>query len=176
MLFMSQFKISKRKMVDLYERRTSQSYDEMGLYIGPFCLIGYPPEIKDLKNVNCGVRIMEGTKIMGSVTIDGGSVGKTYIGANCYIMKQVHIGHDAYLFENVTISPGARIGGHAIIGRNVTIGMNAVIHQRVEIPEGCMIGMGAIITKNCKLEPYRKYVGVGRDIGENTVAKQKYCV
>ena len=41
------------------------------------------------------------------------------------------------------------------------------MHQRVKIPEGCMIGMGAIITKSAKLLPYRKYVGVGRDIGDN---------
>jgi UDP-N-acetylglucosamine acyltransferase len=173
---MSQFKISKRKMVAFIDFKSVNPIFHKGIYVGPYCLIGFPPEIRGFKDKNLGVKIMEGVNIMGSVTIDGGSVGKTYIGANCYIMKQVHIGHDAYLCENVTISPGARIGGHAIIGRNVTIGMNAVIHQRVEIPEGCMIGMGAIITKNCKLEPYRKYVGVGRDIGENTVAKEKYCV
>jgi UDP-N-acetylglucosamine acyltransferase len=138
------------------------------VFIGPFCLIGLQPEIKDAYTVNEGVEIGDETIIHGSTTIDGGSINATKIGERCYIMKQVHIGHDAIIEDDVTISPGAKIGGHAHIGKHCNIGMNAVIHQHVKIPEGCMIGAGAFIGKHKVLKPYGVYINAGEYLRENT--------
>lgn len=156
-------------MVRLFQDVTN----EIGYVIGPFCSIGLHPEIRGFNNPNQFVHIYPGTTITGHVTIDGGSVRPTYIGHNVMLMKHVHIGHDAIIHDDCTLSPGCRIGGHAVIGKGCTIGMNAVIHQRVEIPEGCMIGMGAIIPKGKVLKPYTKYVGVAKDIGPNIKALEK---
>ena len=83
-------------------------------------------------------------------------------------MKHSHVGHDAIIGENVTISCGAKIGGHSVIGKHCNIGLGAVIHQKVTIPEGCMIGANAFIGKKTELNPHRKYAGVpAKDIGEN---------
>jgi UDP-N-acetylglucosamine acyltransferase len=138
------------------------------VYIGPYCIIGFPAEKKSMHNIG-KVLICDNAMIHGSVTIDSGSDSITIIGQGSYIMKQVHIGHDVVINPEVTISPGARVGGHCRIGTMCNIGMNAVIHQYVSIPTGCMIGMGAKMIKG-EYKRYRKYVEVGRDIGENTHA------
>ena len=83
-------------------------------------------------------------------------------------MKHSHIGHDAQLGDNVTLSCGAKVGGHSEIGDNTNIGLNAVIHQKVKVPSGCMIGASAFVGKKSELNPNRKYAGVPvKDIGSN---------
>jgi UDP-N-acetylglucosamine acyltransferase len=141
---------------------------ENNVYIGPFCLIGYPAEWKGKEHNDCGVIIKSGTRITGHATIDSGVKSPTYIGHDCYIMKHCHIGHDAHLEENVTMAPGSVVGGHCIIGVFTNIGINASIHQRVNVGYGNMIGMGAVITKKTPFDHQKKYVGIpARIIGDN---------
>lgn len=143
-------------------------YIEDDVYIGPYCVIGFPAEWKGKEEINAGVVIRRGTKITGMVTIDSGVESPTYIGKDCYLMKHSHIGHDAQLGNNVTISCGVKIGGHSIIGDGCNLGLNSVIHQKLIVPEGCMIGACAFVGKKSVLEPFRKYVGVPvKDIGSN---------
>jgi len=138
------------------------------VYIGPYCIIGSNPEWKGREQDNKGVIIQSGTTITGMVTIDGGAITPTEIGANCYIMKHVHIGHDAVIKDNVTISCGAKIGGHTTVDKNCNIGLNAVVHQKCYIPEGCMIGASAFVGKTSILKPFHKYAGVPvRELGPN---------
>jgi len=142
-----------------------------GVTIGPYCVIGFPPEHRQhFHTPGKGVVIEEGAVITGMVTIDAGTEHPTYIGANCFIMKHAHIGHDAILAEGVTVSPGAKIGGHCLIHFECNIGMNACIHQRCEVDVRCMIGMGAVVTKKTIMESCKKYAGVpARIIGENKI-------
>lgn len=141
---------------------------EDDVYIGPYCVIGMPPEWKGKENESKGVLIKKGTRITGMVTIDAGAEKQTTIGENCYLMKHSHVGHDAQLENSVTLSCGAKIGGHAIIGERTNIGLNAVIHQRVIIPEGCMIGASAFVGKKSVLKPFYKYAGVPvKELGPN---------
>jgi len=141
---------------------------EDNVYIGPYCIIGYPPEWKGKEDQNKGVLIKSGTRITGMVTIDTGADKQTVVGANCYIMKHAHVGHDAQIGDNVILSCGAKIGGHTIIGNNTNIGLNAVIHQKVIIPEGCMIGASAFVGKKSVLKPFYKYAGVPvKELGSN---------
>lgn len=142
------------------------------VYIGPYCIIGFPPEWKGKEDKeNFGVSIGNNTVITGLVTIDAGAERITYIGSDCYLMKHSHIGHDAYIGNGVTLSCGCKVGGHAMVYANVTIGLNAVIHQRVTIAEGCMIGACAFIGKTLITKPYSKYAGVpAKLIGTNKKA------
>jgi UDP-N-acetylglucosamine acyltransferase len=83
-------------------------------------------------------------------------------------MKMVHIGHDAIICDNVTLSCGAKVGGHTIVEKNCNIGLNAVLHQKIRIPEGCMIGASAFVGKKSVLQPFHKYAGVPvKEIGQN---------
>jgi UDP-N-acetylglucosamine acyltransferase len=141
---------------------------EEDVYIGPYCIIGYPAEWKGKEEENAGVIIRKGTRITGHVTIDTGAITPTEIGENCYLMKHSHVGHDCKIGDNVTISCGAKIGGHTIIENRCNIGLNAVIHQKQKIAQGCMIGMGAVITKKLITEPFLKYAGnPAKEIGIN---------
>lgn len=143
---------------------------EEGVYIGPYCIIGFPPEWKGREWEGKGVLIKKGARLTGMVTVDSGAEKMTVIGENCYLMKHSHVGHDATLEENVTLSCGAKIGGHSIIRNNSNIGLNAVIHQKVEIPEGCMIGASGFVGKTSVLKPFHKYAGVPvRELGVNIV-------
>jgi len=141
---------------------------EDDVYIGPLCIIGYPAEWKGNEGIDMGVHIKKGTRITGLVTIDSGANKTTIIGENCYLMKHSHVGHDAELGNNVTLSCGVKIGGHTKICDNTNIGLNAVIHQRLIIPEGCMIGASAFVGKKSVLKPNYKYAGVPvKEIGSN---------
>lgn len=141
---------------------------EEGVYIGPFCIIGYPAEWKGKENTLAGVIIKEGTRITGMVTIDSGTHSPTLIGKDCYLMKHSHIGHDAQVEDNVTISCGAKIGGHSIIRSGTNIGLNAVIHQKVDVPSNCMIGASAFVGKKSILKSGYKYAGVPvKELSEN---------
>lgn len=141
---------------------------EDDVYIGPYCVIGMPPEWKGKEDEGKGVLIKKGTRITGLVTIDSGVEKITTIGENCYLMKHSHVGHDAQLDDNVTLSCGAKIGGHSVIGNNTNIGLNAVIHQKVIVPEGCMIGASGFVGKKSILKPFHKYAGVPvKELGTN---------
>jgi UDP-N-acetylglucosamine acyltransferase len=152
-----------------------------GNYIGPFCIIGYPAEHKAYwlgpKMDTFGGKQQAGKLIIGDnnvftghVTIDAGTEGTTLISDNCWFLKHSHVGHDAEICREVTISCGAKIGGHAIVGSFSNIGLNACVHQRVIIPQGCMIGMNAAVTKGLIMKPDRKYAGVpAKDIGPNII-------
>jgi UDP-N-acetylglucosamine acyltransferase len=74
-------------------------------------------------------------------------------------MKGVHIGHDAYVFQDCTLSCHCLIGGHTIIQKETNIGLGAIVHQKLIVPPGCMIGMGTVITKKTQMQANSKYVG-----------------
>lgn len=140
----------------------------VGNYIGPYCIIGYPPEWKGFEEHEGQVSIGNNNRITGLVTIDSAVKDHTYIFNNCYLMKHSHIGHDAVIMDNVTISCGVKIGGHALIRESANIGLNAVIHQKQIIMDGCMIGMGAVVTKKLITEQFKIYAGnPAKLIGEN---------
>ena len=128
-------------------------------YIGAYCIIGAPPEWKGHEEDSKGVVICDNVRITGHVTIDAGAIEPTRIGNNCYIMKGAHIGHDAYVEDDCTLSCHALIGGHANIGDGCNIGLGAIVHQKQSVPFGCMIGMGTVITKKTEMQPNSKYVG-----------------
>jgi acyl-[acyl carrier protein]--UDP-N-acetylglucosamine O-acyltransferase len=128
--------------------------------IGAFCIIGAPAESKRHDGQKgFGVVIGNNVTIHGHATIDAGSQRPTIIDDGAYIMKTVHIGHDAIIHKDVTISPHVVVGGFVEIHEQTNIGMNATIHQRVTIPSKCMVGMSAVITKKTPLEPNTVLVG-----------------
>lgn len=141
-----------------------------GNYIGPYCVIGFPPEHADhFPNSPFGVIIGNGNKITGGTTIDAGTVKNTYIGSDNFIMKGCHIGHDCMVLNNVRMSPHVILGGHTKVEIYANLGMGSIVHQNQTIKEGCMIGMGAIVTKNLEMETFDTIAGnPARVIGKNT--------
>jgi UDP-N-acetylglucosamine acyltransferase len=141
---------------------------EEDVYIGPYCIIGFPPEWKKREGEGKGVIIKKGTRLTGFVTVDAGAERRTEVGENCYIMKYGYVAHDCILGNNVTMSAGSKLAGFCYISENVNLGMGVAIHQKLTIPPGVMIGMNGVVTKQSKLLPNQKYVGIPvRHIGSN---------
>lgn len=128
--------------------------------IGEHCIIGGEPEsIIFFGKKSFGVVIDEGTKITKQVTIDAGTINATYIGRNCLLLKNAHVGHDCYLCDEVQLRCNVIIGGHCEIGYKTIFGLGSICHQRLQVPELCFFGMGCVVNKKTKLEKGYKYVG-----------------
>ena len=135
--------------------------------IGPYCIIGFPPEHRKHDGLGKGVIIGDNVTLTGLVTVDSGIEIPTQIKDYCYLMKHSHVGHDAVVSRHATVACGAKIGGHCRVGQRVNIGLNAAIHQFVMIPHDCMIGANTVLPRGWEGQPRMKYVGVGRCIGKN---------
>ena len=126
--------------------------------IHPTALIGAPPEHRGFREpVNgdafssegyCGVSIDEPTLIEGFVTVDAGCEQPTTVGARSWLMKHVHIGHDAVIGEGCEITPHTSVGGHVELGDGVRVGQGAVFRPFVKVGEGARIGAGAVVVKD----------------------------
>lgn len=130
------------------------------IYIGPYCIIGAPPEnLATWPNRGKGVTIEDGARITGGATVDAGVERPTVIGPGCFIMKHVHIGHDCIIGENCTIAPGTVVGGYAVLGAGCYLGMNVTVRNRKEIPENVEIGMASTVTRSCEMWSGGIFVG-----------------
>lgn len=156
-------------MKEIYETNnihtTAIIYDGVsigtGNTIGPYCIIGAPPEWKGKENISGCVIIGNNNTITGLATIDSGidKDNPTIINNNCYLMKHVHLGHGVVLENNVTVSVGAILGGNAYLMEGVNFALNAVCHQYQTIGAYSMVGMGSIVTKKSKILPGEIHVG-----------------
>ena len=128
--------------------------------VGAYCLIGLPGENKaTFPATPFGVLLDTDCILTGLVTVDSGTIRDTYIGKRAFLMKGVHVGHDAIIEDDVTISCHALIGGHVRIGRGANIGLGAIIHPRQVIPPFALIGAGAVVTKTEDIKPFGIFVG-----------------
>ena len=148
---------------------------EDDVYIGPNCIIGYPPEDKAVfPKTPYTVHIGSGTKITGNVTIDAGTIKNTYIGKDCFLMKGAYVAHDVVIENKVTLSSHVMLGGHVKVMEGANLGMGCIVHQRQKIWHYCMVGMGAIVTKKLVIEPFSIYVGnPAKKIGTNDRGLEK---
>lgn len=135
-----------------YIHPTAVIYDNVDIgenvYIGPFCVIGAPPEhsTEDV-GPGKGVSIADNVRLEKAVVVDSGIERKTVISYSVRAMSGAHVGHDAYVSFGAVLSPKCCVGGFTYIGSQTNVGMGAVIHQKCTIRPMCMIGMGAVITK-----------------------------
>lgn len=143
---------------------------EDGVYIGPFCVIGFPPEDKKhFPNAPFSVVIKSGSQLTCRVTVDAGTVQNTIVGENTFLMEGVHVGHDCKVSEDVIISTHSVLGGHVQVLKGANLGLSCIIHPRQIIGAYCMIGSGAVITTIAAIKPFQTYFGnPARKIGENT--------
>lgn len=140
-------------------------------YIGPFCYIMGDARIGDNNRFEayCAVgtpaeyrgKESQGTVLIGNqnkinefVTIHSamGPEDATVIGNNTYIMTKAHIGHDAIIEDEVTLSSSSIVGGHSVVMRHANLGLAAVVHQKRVVGQHAMIGMNSTVTKS--IPPY----------------------
>ena len=121
------------------------------VHIGPFCVIGGPPEHKEFydgKQKTFPVRIFRGARVFEHVTIHSGTVRETLIGNNVAIFNKSHIAHDCIVDANATIGGSVSLAGHTRVMDGATISGHSCTHQRVVIGAYSFVGGMSFVTKD----------------------------
>lgn len=113
--------------------------------IHPTSVIGDPPEHR--AHVGAGIYplVCKSARIEAMVTVDAGIHGPTFIGERVWLMKKVHVGHDAHIGDDAEIAPLCSVGGHVKIGKRVRVGQGATFKPFIEVGDDARIGMGAVV-------------------------------
>lgn len=113
-------------------------------------LIGDPPEMRTWKDGDpyFAPQIHPLARIEAFVTVDAGLEQPTRIGAFTWLMKKVHIGHDAQIGEGCEFAPQCSVGGHVVIENRVRVGQGAFFKPFIRVGEGARIGMGAVVIRD----------------------------
>lgn len=70
------------------------------------------------------------------------------IGRHVIINLNCTIGHDCFIGDFVTFSPGANVSGNVTIGNSCYIGSNAVIRDKITICDNVIVGAGGVVVKD----------------------------
>lgn len=95
----------------------------------------------------------------------------TMIGNNVFLMQGVHIPHDAFICDDVVITPLSCLGGITKVLKGANIGMGATINQYTVIGQYSIVATNAPCMKNVR--PFTKYVP-GKPVKVNLYALKKY--
>ncbi len=122
-----------------------------GVVVHPFAVIGGDPQyLKFDPATVSGVRVGAGTVVREHVTVNRSiHAGEaTTIGARCFLMANVHVGHDCVVADDVVLANNVMLAGHVEVGAFTFIGGGAGIHQFCRIGESAMVGGLARITRD----------------------------
>ena len=122
-----------------------------GVVVHPGAVVGGDPQyLKFDPATVSGVQVGAGTVIREYATINRSiHAGKnTVIGARCFLMANVHAGHDCVVADDVVLANNVMLAGHVEVGSFTFVGGGAGIHQFVRIGEGVMVGGLTRLTKD----------------------------
>lgn len=74
------------------------------------------------------------------------------VGANVTLWSGNHIGHHSVIEDNVFMASHIVVSGNCHIGARSFIGVNATLRDGVKVGERCVIGMGAYVAKDLEDE------------------------
>ncbi|PON26241.1 female fertility-7 [Trichoderma gamsii] len=126
----------------------------------PFAVLGGPPQDKKYSGENTTLVIGNKTIIREFVSIHTGTAegdGVTRVGNQCYIMTNVHVGHDCQIDDDVVLATGAGLAGHVSVGRGAIVSGQAGIHQFCRIGQLAFVGGGSMVTRD--VLPFSTVIG-----------------
>lgn len=143
--------------------------------IYPYAVIGTRAEHKDFMDQPLGnVVIGDNCVIREFTTINAGTKQTTTLEDNVWMLRGSHVGHDAYIEHDVTLSCNALVGGHARVFQHSNLGLGSVVHQWCAVPSYSMLGMNSTWTKKTPSIPMSVYVGSpARRLKENKYLMDK---
>jgi acyl-[acyl carrier protein]--UDP-N-acetylglucosamine O-acyltransferase len=116
--------------------------------IHPTAVIGDPPESREFFGRGVPPMISPQARIEAFVTVDAGTKHATFVGDRTWLMKHVHVGHDAWIDSDCELAPHCSVGGHVTIERRVRVGQGAIFKPFVTVGVGARIGMGAVVIRD----------------------------
>lgn len=113
-----------------------------GVRVGPHAVLGGLPQDLSFKGQETWLEVGENTVLREGVILHRSTKEEapTRIGAGCYLMGHVHVGHDAQVGDGVILTQGVAVAGHVEIGPYAVVGGLAGIHQFVRIGTRAMVG------------------------------------
>lgn len=121
-----------------------------GVRIDAHAVIGGDPQDLSFRGGPTGLEVGRGTVIREAAIVHRATTAArpTYIGADCLIMGQTHVGHDCHIDDGAVISQGTVLGGHVSVGAGAVIGGLCGIHQHVRIGQRAMVGAHAKVSRD----------------------------
>ena len=116
--------------------------------ISPRALIGAPPQMRGYQEPGIPPVIDPTARVEAFSTVDAGVQDATRVGARSWVMRLVHIGHDAQIGADCELAPGTIIGGHAVLEDGVRCGIGVLVKPFVRVGVDARLGMGAVVTKD----------------------------
>ncbi|MFQ5664292.1 MAG: acyl-ACP--UDP-N-acetylglucosamine O-acyltransferase [Terriglobia bacterium] len=105
-------------------------------------VLGHTPMVRGENTQRSYVVVGDRTVFFPHVTVERarGDGATTRIGADCFIMTEVHVGHNSVLGHHVTLASGVALGGYSVDEDYAFLGGGAVQHQHVRIGRLAMVG------------------------------------
>lgn len=111
--------------------------------VHPFAVLGGEPQDYSYKGQPTRLEIGDNNVFREAVTIHRGSekeVGLTKVGSNCYLMANVHVGHDCVLGDRILVANNTMFAGHIHVDSFANISGAVGLHQWVRVGSHCYIG------------------------------------
>ena len=145
-----------------------------GVVVHAFAVIGGDPQyLKFDPATVSGVHIGAGTVVREHVTINRSIHANqaTTVGARCFLMANVHIGHDSVVADDVVLANNVMLAGHVTVGAHTFLGGGAGFHQFCRIGEGAIVGGLARIAQD--VPPFAMAAERNEVIGLNLIGLKR---
>lgn len=111
-------------------------------FFGQGSVIGGDPQDRKHRGEPTYLRIGNDNVFREYVTVHRatGEGKATVIGNNCFLMAYCHVGHNATLYDGVTMANSVGLSGHVTVEEMATIGGMVGVHQFVRIGRVAMVG------------------------------------
>ena len=137
------------------------------------CVIGDAPQDLKYKNEPTRVVIGDNNVFREHVTVNRATKPEdaTIIGANNFIMANVHLAHNCVLGTHVIIANGALLAGHVTVQDRAFISGNCLVHQFTRVGTLAIMQGGAGIGQD--LPPFTIATGINTICGLNVVGLRR---
>ena len=117
-------------------------------------VVGADPQDFRWKNSPSKCTIGDNNIIREQVIINRGFMrdGGTYIGNDCFIMAETHIGHDSVVNGKCVLGNGVKVAGEVTIDKCTILSSNVIVNERSNIGKWVFVKGGTRISSN--VPPY----------------------